>query len=245
MQWTKYLTYCIVAGVIAGIAFGLIVTFIMEPLIRTAICYEQTDQPTCTIEEGMVLRADQELVAFAASPVIGLALGLLFALIYAGFHPYIPGRTTRTKALVLASLAFLTVPAIPSIAMPPLPPGVANSLPTAERDMWYGIIALGAVLGFSFGLAVYNLLSRRGFRRGSAAGAALLIMFVAPAIPLVLYPGSTASGTALSDPTLGPTFQALSLTAQAILWAVLALVFSFLWSRAEGSKQASGVASPD
>ncbi len=102
MQWTKYLTYCIVAGVIAGIAFGLIVTFIMEPLIRTAICYEQTDQPTCTIEEGMVLRADQELVAFAASPVIGLALGLLFALIYAGFHPYIPGRTTRTKALVLA-----------------------------------------------------------------------------------------------------------------------------------------------
>ncbi len=236
MELGRSLKYGVLAGLAAGLILGILLFVFQEPLIDRAICYEQTGGPTCAVQDEMVPRVYQKLVLVAGLPIVGLGFGLFFALIYGSFHPYLPGRTTRAKVLVLALLAWIVFPLLPSIRLPPLPPGVANTMGPNERGMWFGLIALGGALGIGLGFALYHLLVRRdASKRGhmKAGIAALAVMAIVAAIPILLFPGTVLSGASLVEPSLILRYQVTTIVADGIMWLVLGYVYSYLRTRAE------------
>lgn len=246
MRLTRALMLGVIAGAIAGTALGVYYTFAAEPLIDRAICYEQTGQPECTIEEGEVARVYQRIVLFLGSPLLGVALGALFALIYSGFHPYLPGRTTRGKAIGLALIGFFLFPLLPSTRLPPLPPGVANTVATPERDLWYALIVIGGLAGVVAGLALYKYIARDGATSRKVAGGigSLLLVAGISSIAPLLYGGSTLEGSALSDPDLLLQFRIVSVAGMALLWLVLGSAFARLRGRSETPLPTDGSPEP-
>jgi predicted cobalt transporter CbtA len=237
MELARVLRTGILAGAAAGLIMGLLFLALQEPLIDRAICYEQEQPPDCMPEEGEVLRVHQKIVLVAASPLFGLALGAFFALVYASFHPYLPGKTSRQKSMLLALLAFLVFPLLPALRLPPFPPGVENTMPTDLRDLWYALIMLGGVGGMGLALVVNRLLVRRDASPRGRLGAGIVsvaVMLAVAAIPILLFPGSEFTGNVLlEEPSLLPRYQAISVGSIGAFWLSLGFLFSSLWTRAE------------
>ncbi len=239
MQLTKSLKFGIIAGLAAGLVLGAILFFLQEPLIDRAQCYENPNSSTCTGPDQMVPRIVQKIALLLSEPLVGLALGILFALAFGSFYPYLPGQTTRAKALFLAAMGYLVFPLLPSIRLAPLPPGVENSLSADDRNLWYGLIALGGLVALGLGFALYHLIVRRdGSRAGhmKAGVLSLVIMVIIATIPVALFPGTSLSGNTLVDPNLILQFQIVTLAAEGVFWVLLGLIFSTLWTRAETTR---------
>ncbi len=236
MELGKSLKYGALVGLAAGLIWGILLFVFQEPIIDRATCYEQTGGPSCAIQDEMVPRVYQKLVIVAGLPILGLGFGLFFALLYGSFYPYLPGRNTRDKALVLALLAWIVFPILPSTRLAPLPPGVANTMGPNERDLWFGLIALGGALGIGLGFALYHLMVRRdGTRRGRlvAGISSMVVMAVVAALPILLFPGTVLSGESLAEPGLIQGFQVTTILAYGAMWFALGSLYSYLRSRAE------------
>lgn len=241
MQLVRSLKFGIVAGVVAGLVLGVLLFVLQEPLIDRAICYEQTGGPTCTIQDEMIPRVYQKLVLVLASPLIGLALGIFFALAYGSFYPYLPVRTNRSKGMVLALMGYLLYPLLPSLRLLPLPPGVENTLSADDRGLWYGLMVLGGILALGLGFALYHLLVRRdGSKRGHVRAGilSLVVMVVIAAIPVLFFPGTTLSGNSTADPGLILQYQVVTILVEGVFWFTLGYIFSTLWTRAETARPA-------
>jgi predicted cobalt transporter CbtA len=225
------------AGLAAGLLLGVLLFALQEPLIDKSICYEQGQLPGCAIEEGEVTRANQKIVLVAASPLVGMALGFFFALVFGAARPYLPGRSPRAKALLLSLISFVVYPLAPSLRLPPLSPGVANELPTEVRNLWYALIMLGAAGAIALGFILYHLAVRRDpSPRGhmKAGIASLILMVMVAAIPILLYPGSQFQGAVLEEePGFLAQYQAVTLGSLAVFWFALGFLFSTLWARGE------------
>jgi hypothetical protein len=63
--------------------------------------------------------------------------GAVFGVAFYLLEPVVPG-SGATKSYVLGAADFVTVSGVPWLVLPPAPPGVGGSLPTATRLALYG-----------------------------------------------------------------------------------------------------------
>jgi len=240
---TAYLLRGAKAGLIAGLAFGLFIALVGNPLVGLAETFEGSDADGHGAGEQAGHHEDGAADGHHASPAVsaltttlvsiagGIGWGLLFGV--AGFgvayyflEPAIPG-TGATRQYLLAAAGFVTVSGAPWLVLPPQPPGAEQALPTDTRLLWYAVLLVsGAVACLLAGVA-YNRLRRT---RGSAvavAGAAA--SFAVLAVPVLLAPANPVTVPASTD--LVVTFRGLVAASQAMLWFVLATVHAWLVRR--------------
>ncbi|MDF9746026.1 CbtA family protein [Natrinema salsiterrestre] len=234
-----YLERGVLAGAIAGIAYGVYMAIVANPLIgymetladgreHGGHAHGTGDHSHEAAEHAhAVSEATTAVVSVGSGVLWGILLGGVFALAFYFLEPALPGRG-RLKTYVLAGAGFLTVSVAPWLVLPPATPGAELAFdPTVRSAIYVGMMVLGALVA---AVSIY------GYRRVS--GGRGLLGVVTAAIPIV----SLVAVTAVAAPTVvesgsTPTalvtaFRGLTVLSQAALWTLVAGSFGWLQARA-------------
>jgi len=218
----RYLGRGLATGAVGGVAFGLFVALVADPLVAAAEAFE-TDHG-----HGGGPVADS--VASATSVLGGVVLGLLlgavvFGLVFYVLEPAVPGRGV-VPSYLLGVAGFVTVSGGPWLVFPPQPPGVEHALATDVRIAWYAAMMVAGAL--ACGLAVAA--SRRLGRRHSTLGlvGALAALALVPAVA-ALAPANPVSGGPPAD--FVATYRVTVVAGQVGLWVALASTHAWLCRR--------------
>lgn len=212
----------LICGLLAGLVGGLLAFGFMsvagEPPVDEAIAYEEANAPPAPDEEpGPVSRDTQKgFGLLTASTVYGLALGGIFALVFAYAYGRVgragPGRT----ALWLAAAAFLVVYLVPFLKYPPNPPAVGDTDTIGDRTALYVVMIWISVLA-----AVAAVRLRRSVGTFLAVVAYVAVVAVAGlALPTYNDIPADFPATTLYE------FRLASVGTQLIMWASIGLVFA-------------------
>ena len=213
-------------GVLAGVlafAFALVVG---EPQVEAAIAFEELAAARTgdRAEAEVVSRGTQRTLGLLLGTVaIGVALGGLFALVYA----YAYGRTrvtgARPMAAALAAVAFATITLVPFTKYPANPPAVGDPATLDERTLLS--FAMIAITGCAL-LAAVRVHAKARRRLGSwnaavVAGAGFLALIV---VAQLILPAVQETPPGFPADVLYD-FRLASLGTNAILWLVIGLGF--------------------
>jgi len=239
-MFRSYLEDGLTAGAVGGLAFGLFLALVANPLIGTV--ESAAGDAGSHHAEPVVSGAVTALVSVGGGVLWGLLLGGVgFGVLYYFLEPAIPG-TGRTSGYVLAAAGFLTVSGAPWLAAPPRLPGVEASLPTATGLAIYGWMALAGALVCLFAGYTYRKLAG-GLSRPLAGTVALLWLSVL-VVPAALAP--SAAGTGSVPASTAALYRGVVVCGQAGLWLVIATAHARLRSRPPSAgRSADRVASAD
>lgn len=234
----------IVRGMLVGLLAGLFAAVFAytagEPRIDRAIALEEAAaaaspagahsheaaQPAHSHDEdeAPVSRNGQRLGLFLALGLYGVAVGGLFALVYAAVRGRVGPRSEPVLAVTLAAAAFLAIVLVPFLKYPANPPAVGDPETINQRTVLYLTAVVVGILAVGAGTAVYRYASRsEPWLRWLAGGASLLVPVAAAWILLPeideVPPGFPAD--LLWD------FRIASLGTQAVFWFGVGALFAF------------------
>ena len=178
-------------------------------------------------------RGTQHVGLLVASLLTGIALGVLFAVLYHVRHRAATpgtGRDAWRRALTLGAAAWFAVYLVPFARYPANPPGIGdpNTIDTRTRG-YLAAIAVG-VLGVTAALRLARDLRQRGTQPSHRQLAVTGVLLLAVLLPFAL-PANT-------DPLEVPAgllwqFRVLAMLTSIVLWAGLAVTFGLLAQRTE------------
>ncbi|HEY2222891.1 CbtA family protein [Actinomycetospora sp.] len=258
------------------VAFGFARIF-AEPLIQQAIDYEDrrgeaqdalaaaAGQPAAEAGPDIFSRTVQGTVGIGAGMVLaGVALGLLFAVVYTVLQGRVTARP-RVLALLVAGAGLLTFYATPFVKYPANPPAVGHEETIGDRSGLFLVMIVGSVVFLVVAVIVGRKLSARlgGWNAALVGG---LVYVVLAGVLMAVLPslGELAANVATYGPAATETpqplrdaagrivfpgfdadllysFRVYSFTAQLLMWGVLGLVFGALAERASGRADGESV----
>ncbi|MDQ1709346.1 MAG: hypothetical protein QOG49_731 [Frankiaceae bacterium] len=242
MTFTSSLKRGLVAGVCAGIVAALFAFVVAEPTINRSIALEgqraaatsadrsAAGQSTATAADPVSRDVQRRVGAPAGFVLVGLGLGAMFGLLYAGLSRVAGDGDPWRRSIGLAASAVAAVVVVPFLRYPPNPPGVGDPDTINERTRYY-LAAL--LLGIAVVVGAWRLLRylcERGWppyqRQLATAVPAVIIV----ALGFLVMP--TPADAILIPPKLLWDFRIQSLATQLLVWGTLAAVFGVLTERA-------------
>jgi hypothetical protein len=224
-------------GLLAGLGGGLLAFAFAhhfgEPQVGHAIAFEDSRRAALGLpaDPAIVSRGVQSTAGLLAGVLVyGVALGGIFALVFAAAHGRIGRFRPRATAAILALTGYVVVFAVPFTKYPANPPAIGNPDTIARRtELYLAMIAisiLGAVAAYRLGR---SLTARWGGWNAAIAAAALYVGVIVLAD--VVLPGVHETPRGFSADVLW-RFRLASLGVQATLWTTLGLAFGALAERA-------------
>jgi len=220
-----YLKRGVLAGGVAGLAYGLFMATVANPLVGYL---EHAQHGHSHAGEA------GSAVAESTAAIVSVGGGLLWAVFLGGcfgiglyiLEPALPGRSTARR-FVLAGSGFLTISAVPWLVLPPFAPGAEQVLATDTRFLLYGgLVGLGALVAAS-GVAAHNRLADRNRWLAIAAGVtpvvATVVVLPTVAPTLVRHPELSAE--------LVTAYRAMVVLSQGSIWLLIAATFGWLQRR--------------
>ena len=218
----SYLQRGVAAGLVAGLAYGLYMILVGNPLT------EYVHEAGHSHDHGHSHDA-AHTVSETTTAVVSAGSGVLWAIFLGGcfagalylFEPALPG-TDGVKPYLLAGAGFFSVSAVPWLALPPAAPGAENLYAVDVRlGMYLALIAVGVAVSAT-AIAAYNRAAATHPGLGILAAMAPVLV-VAIAVPtltptIVTHPGLSAD--------LVAAFQGLVVVSQAALWLCIAAAFN-------------------
>jgi hypothetical protein len=230
----------LICGLVAGACGGVLATGFVElagePAVDRAIAYEDAlhDRTADAMHHeapAPVSRAVQKSAGLLTAAVVyGLALGGIFALVFAVAYGRVGRAGPRATAYALAAGAFVVVYLVPFLKYPASPPGTTDPATIGRRTALYLTMIAISVSAAIAAARLRPALARR--RDGHTASLVAGVAFIAIA---------TAGGLALPSiqeiPKEFPAttlwrFREASVGMQAALWGSIALVFGATAPRA-------------
>src|SRR3954447_1128180 len=146
----------LIRGMLAGLAAGVLMFVFAkvfgEPAVDRAIAFEEAHSPPSG-EAPLVSRALQSTLGLLTGTVVyGVAMGGVFALVFAAVQGRVGRARPRTTAATLGLVAFAVIVLIPFLKYPSNPPAVGNDDTIGYRTQIYF-----AMLAISVGAAIAAL----------------------------------------------------------------------------------------
>ena len=223
------------AGLVAGLAAFTFATVAGEPWVREAIAYEDaTSASEAHHDVGgtVVSRTVQSTVGLlTGTAVAGLALGGMFALVYAFALGRVGPRSPRPLAVTLMAGALVCVAVVPFFKYPANPPGVGDPDTVGRRTVLYLALIAVALAGSALAVAARRrlLASRDEF---TATTLAALLWLALVALAYVVLPDAPRAPAGYPADVLWG-FRVASLGVQAVLWGTVGLVFAATVARVD------------
>ncbi len=224
----------LIRGLLVGLAAGLLAFAFAkvfgEPQIDKAIAFE--DEHSALAGGGLVevsRDVQSTLGLLIATGLYALALGGIFALVYAAVQGRIGRARPRVTAAVLALAGFVVIFLVPFLKYPSNPPAVGSDQTIADRTKLYFMM-----VAISIAAAIAALRLGRGFVRrfgawnGTLAAIASYIVLVATAA-LILPLLDEIPAEFPADVIW--RFRVATVGTQAVIWATLGLGFGALAER--------------
>ena len=223
-------------GMLAGVFAGLLVfalgRWIGEPEVQRAIAFETAmDQAKGdTPEPAVVSRKMQSTLGLLTATLVdGIAVGGIFALVFALARGRLPVANPRALSVLLAGLGFVTIAVVPALKYPANPPAAGNPETIGVRSAAFFLL-----IAFSLAFMVLAVQIEQRFHRRwggwNATLAAALFFIVAMTAVSHFFP--TFDEVPAGFPvTLMWNFRVASLEMQVLLWSTLGFVFGLLAER--------------
>ncbi len=223
------------AGAAAGAAGSAVMYWLVEPSIRTAIAIEEAGSAPevevaghAHMAQELVSRSEQVWFGLATVLVVGVLIGIAFALAHRSLRARLPGgESVAGSAMALAGLGFVAFTLVPAIVVPANPPGVGDAATVDLRTAAYLGAIVSAVIVVILVVAVARAKHLSSGMRALAAtfvgiGATAVLFW---ALPAVADPIPTDVPAALIW-----NFRVASLAQLGVMWLVLGAVFAALQS---------------
>lgn len=221
------------AGAVAGGLGAAALSWLVEPSIRAAIAieeagsaHEHTAGPVHDHgAEALVTRSEQVVLGLVTVLVVGVLVGIAFALVHRFLGPRLPGRTAAGTTMTLAGLGFLTFTLAPALVVPANPPAVGDPATVDLRTVTY----LGTIV-CAVGLAVLVIgVARSGaLRPGTRAAAAVAVGVVGAAVLVAVLPHAADPIPANVPADLVWEFRVASLAQLGLMWLALGAACAWL-----------------
>jgi len=226
----------LVRGMLAGLAAGLLAFAFAyafgEPQVQAAIDFEEQlarlrHEPA---EAEIVSRGVQSTLGLlTATAVMGVALGGLFALVFAWAYGRIGPLGARAAAASLALAAFVSVTLVPFTKYPANPPTVGNPDTIDRRTVLFVAMICISILALVAAARIRReLLGRLG--AWNAATVAGLAFVAVVAVAELILPAVHETPAGFPADVLWH-FRVASLGINAVLWTALGLGFGLLAER--------------
>jgi predicted cobalt transporter CbtA len=216
---TRKLLICgLLAGFVAGLLAFAFMTAAGESAVDQAIAYEEAHTapvPPGAEEPELVSRDTQKgFGLLTATTVYGLAMGGIFALVFAYMYGRVAKTTPARTALWLAAATFVVVYLVPFVKYPPNPPAVGDPDTIGERTLLYLTMVWISILAAVAGLRLR--------KNPLVAVAAYLVVVTVAGLAL---PGIHEIPKDFPATTLW-RFREASVGAQLVIWTTIGLVFA-------------------
>ncbi|WP_327090326.1 CbtA family protein [Nonomuraea sp. NBC_01738] len=230
----------LLVGLLAGLVAGTFAFVFGEPRVDAAIALEEAaaaaePAPAPTVEEAghdhgedaVVSRPAQKAGLFLATGLYGLAVGGVFALVYAGLRGRVGPRGDGALALTTAGTAFVAIILVPFLKYPANPPAVGDPETINSRTILYVVLILVGLLSVAVAVATARRVSAGSWPRWVATVAAFLVPVVAAWLLLPTI-NEVPDGFPAS---LLWEFRVASLGTQLVFWTAFGVLFGWVSDR--------------
>jgi len=224
-MFVEAVTRGVKAGIIAGLVFAVFVALVANPLVVYAdgLHHGGHDHAREGTEGVAGLSVGDAVSVLSAGLWAVLLGGVVFGVAFYLLEPLLPGTGT-TRSYLLGAAGFITVSGAPWLALPPVAPGLEQTLGTTARLGWYGGMMVAGALACLLAGYAYDRLARRHGRAVAVAGA--LGALATLAIPAAVAPSGATTGTLPA--ALQAALVGLVVFGQVLLWATLATAHAAL-----------------
>ncbi len=219
------------AGLAGGVATSVVLLVAGEGPLQRAIDLEPGGG------EELVSRSGQRVGGVIAALLVGVALGLVFAVVTAALR--------RHRPLAVAACGFVALQLVPFLKYPPNPPGIGETETVGRRTALYLVLLAWGLVSLWAGWRARRWLENRDVPPPLAQPAAVatvvaLILFALAVLPAGPSPDAVPAGVVWN-------FRMASLAGWAAYWSVLGTVFGWLTLPAglRRSRALDGVAASD
>src|SRR3954452_12483455 len=229
----QFLKIGALAGGLAGLALALFLEIVGEPAINRAVSLEESTEVGSSHE--MFTRFTQQIGGGIGAVLYGVAVGLIFAVVFAAVRHRLAPRTDFRRAAVLGMTAFVGVFLVPFLKYPANPPGVGDPSSISRRTILY-LIMLGWSLVATW--AAWRLArwlrTDRGLPEDRWVPLTVIVYAVIVGAGLVLLPANTDK---VGVPAiLLWRFRVASAGGALVFWTTLGMAYGFLQTRSVGAQ---------
>jgi cobalt transporter subunit CbtA len=203
----RQMTGALSAGALAGVVLFLIQWILIGPLIRQAETYERLDAVHADAHAGAGWEPSDGLERIAYTGVGTVLAGVGFGALFFGAASLIGVDLDARRGLWMGAAGFFCFAIVPSIGLPPKPPGVAGPNVQAAQVWWVTAVAFSGVA-----LWLFTHASRSKARLGLGT-LALATPFLIGAPP--------AQVSSIVPPALVWRFAAISIATRGVFWLTL------------------------
>lgn len=224
------------AGAVAGGLGAAAMSWLVEPSIRAAIAIEEAG----AIEvvgaghdhgahdhgaEALVSRSEQVVAGLVTVLVVGVLIGIAFALVHRFLAPRLPGRTAVASTMALAGMGFLTFTLAPALVVPANPPAVGDPSTVDLRTATY----LGTIVcAVALAALVTGVGRARALAPGNRAVAAVVLGVAGTVVLAATLPHAADPVPANVPADLIWRFRVASLAQIGLMWLALGAVLAWL-----------------
>lgn len=233
------------AGAVAGGAGAVALYRLVEPSIRAAIAIEEAGSAAAGSAghthpadgasgaghahgheaDALVSRGEQVAFGMVTVLLVGILIGVAFALVHRMLASRLPGRSVAGSVMALAGLGFVTLTLAPAVVVPANPPAVGDPGTVDLRTTTYlATIACAVALA----VLVTGLARAGGMAPGLRAAAATAAGIAGTAVVVWALPDAADAVPADVPADLVWHFRVASLTQLGLMWLVLGAGYAAL-----------------
>jgi hypothetical protein len=213
-------------GLLAGVlAFAFAYAF-GEPQVQHAIDFEDllAAKAGGVHEHELVSRGTQRTIGLLTGTVaVGVAMGGMFALVFAYAYGRVGGFGVRATSALLALAAYVTIALVPFTKYPANPPTVGDPDTIDKRTLlFFAMIAVTVLAAIAAGRIRREYVGRLGPWNAAIAAGAVFVVVVA--VAQLILPGVSEIPAGFPADVLY-RFRLASLGISATLWLTIGLAF--------------------
>jgi len=211
----------IVTGIAAGASLGVLLLLFLTPIIMEAETYEvQVPDFHPLISRNIV-----HFWTFAGAVMLGILYSVIFTFVYTIVQHRIPVGDAQFRGLILALNGFLVAVFVPSLWLPPNPPGIETSLPVMTRQsIFFALIIAGILASIVFWMIYSRLSLKYNPLSGVSIGAFVFVVVIVTVF--LLLPSNSNISLIPSD--LLWKYRVESLGAMFAFWGVMGMMVNGL-----------------
>jgi magnesium-transporting ATPase (P-type) len=223
----------LVRGMLAGLVAGLLVfglaKWIGEPQVERAIAFETAmDQAKGEAPEPEIVsrKMQSSLGLLTATVADGIAIGGIFALIFAFAYGRMQVTSVRALSALLAALGFVALVIVPAVKYPANPPSVGKPETIGMRTAAFFLLLACSIVSMILTVRLERRLqSRLGVWNATLAAAVFFVVVIAAVSHFLPDFNEVPEGFPVS---VMWNFRVAALEMQTLLWSILGFLFGWL-----------------